>query len=68
MLENDLAFPFALLVPNAKTIKAMAAARREKMVAVRSTKELFARLDADDQVFLRVELRLWLLKGMQSRS
>lgn len=44
----EKALPFAPLVPNAETIKAMKAARRGEMTTVHSAKELFESLDADD--------------------
>lgn len=43
--EKEL--PFAPLVPNAETIKAIKAARRGEVTVVNSRKELFESLDAD---------------------
>jgi DNA-damage-inducible protein J len=47
-IANDKALPFEPLVPNAKTIETMKAARRGELVTVGSTKELLADLNADD--------------------
>jgi len=47
-IANDKALPFEPLVPNAKTIEAMKAARRGELVTVGSTKDLLADLNADD--------------------
>ena len=47
-IAKEKALPFEPLIPNAKTIAAMKAARRGEMTSVRSAKELFANLDADD--------------------
>lgn len=44
----EKALPFEPLIPNRETIKAMQAARRGDTTSVRSAKELFARLNADD--------------------
>ena len=44
----DKALPFAPLVPNAETIRAIKSARKGDMTTVRSTKQLFESLDADD--------------------
>jgi uncharacterized protein (DUF1778 family) len=41
-------------MPNAKTIRAIKAVRRGKLVNVGSTDELFARLNADDPQVLSV--------------
>jgi DNA-damage-inducible protein J len=43
----EKALPFAPLVPNKETIKALKAARRGELTTARSTKELFESLDAD---------------------
>jgi DNA-damage-inducible protein J len=43
----EKALPFALLVPNKETIKALKAARRGELTTARSAKELFQSLDAD---------------------
>lgn len=47
-IASDKALPFAPLVPNAKTIAAMKAARRGEVVTVGSAKDLLADLNADD--------------------
>jgi DNA-damage-inducible protein J len=47
-IANDKALPFEPLVPNAKTIEAMKAARRGDLVTVGSAKDLLADLNADD--------------------
>ncbi|MPZ58200.1 MAG: type II toxin-antitoxin system RelB/DinJ family antitoxin [Rhizobiales bacterium] len=47
-IANDKALPFEPLVPNAKTIEAMKAARRGELVTVGSAKDLLADLNADD--------------------
>jgi len=47
-IANDKALPFEPLVPNAKTIAAMKAARRGELVTVGSAKDLLADLNADD--------------------
>ena len=44
----DKALPFDPLVPNAKTIEAMKAARRGDLVTVGSVEDLMADLHADD--------------------
>ncbi|HAH09302.1 MAG TPA: type II toxin-antitoxin system antitoxin, RelB/DinJ family [Alphaproteobacteria bacterium] len=45
---SEKALPFEPLIPNNETIEAMHAARRGELTAVRSVKDLFARLNADD--------------------
>ena len=47
-IANDKALPFDPLVPNAKTIEAMKAARRGELVTVGSAKDLLMDLNADD--------------------
>jgi DNA-damage-inducible protein J len=47
-IASDKALPFAPLVPNAKTIAAMKAARRGEVVTVGSAKDLLADLNADN--------------------
>ena len=47
-IAKEKSLPFAPLVPNTETIKAMKAARQGEMTTVRSTKKLFESLDADD--------------------
>lgn len=47
-IAKDKALPFEPLIPNAETIEAMKAARRGEVTTVRTTDELFERLNADD--------------------
>lgn len=47
-VAREKALPFEPLVPNAKTIEAMKAARRGDLKAARSTKDLLADLNAPD--------------------
>jgi DNA-damage-inducible protein J len=47
-IAKEKALPFEPLIPNAKTIAAMKAARRGQIVTVGSPKDLIARLNADD--------------------
>ena len=47
-IANDKALPFEPLVPNAKSVAAMKAARRGELVTVGSAKDLLADLNADD--------------------
>ena len=47
-IAKDKALPFAPLVPNEETIKAMKAGRRGKVTSVDSTEELLASLNEDD--------------------
>ena len=47
-IATDKALPFEPLVPNAKTIAAMKAARRGELVTVGNAKDLLADLNADD--------------------
>ena len=47
-IAREGALPFEPLVPNAKTIKAIEAARRGELVTVGSVDELLADLNADD--------------------
>jgi DNA-damage-inducible protein J len=47
-IASDKALPFEPLVPNAKTVEAMKAARRGELVTVGSAKDLLANLNADD--------------------
>jgi len=47
-IAEEKRLPFEPLRPNAKTIAAMKAARRGKLVKVGSTKRLLADLNADD--------------------
>ncbi len=47
-IAADKRLPFEPLVPNAKTIKAMQAARRGDLVAVGGVDKLLADLNADD--------------------
>jgi DNA-damage-inducible protein J len=44
----EKALPFEPLVPNARTIKAMKAARRGELAAVGRAEDLLGRLNADD--------------------
>ena len=47
-IAKEKALPFEPLVPNAKTIAALKAARRGELVTVGPAKKLLARLNADD--------------------
>jgi len=47
-VANDKALPFEPLVPNAETIEAMKAVRRESLTKVGSRDELLASLNAGD--------------------
>ena len=47
-VAHDKAFPFEPLIPNAKTIKAMKEARRDKLPSFTTVKGLMADLNADD--------------------
>jgi DNA-damage-inducible protein J len=47
-IAREKALPFEPLIPNAKTIKAMKAARRGKMVTVGSVDNLLANLNDED--------------------
>lgn len=47
-IAADKRLPFEPLIPNAKTIKAMQAARRGQLVTVGGVKDLLADLNADD--------------------
>ena len=47
-IAKDKALPFAPLVPNEETIKAMKAARRGELVTAGSPDKLAARLNEDD--------------------
>ena len=47
-IAKDKALPFEPLVPNAKTIEAMKAARRGELVTAGSPDKLVASLNADD--------------------
>jgi DNA-damage-inducible protein J len=47
-VAQEKALPFEPLVPNAKTIRAMKAARRGKVASFRTVKGLMADLHADD--------------------
>jgi DNA-damage-inducible protein J len=47
-IATEKALPFEPLVPNAKTIEAMKAARRGELVTVESADELLAGLNAED--------------------
>jgi DNA-damage-inducible protein J len=47
-IATEKALPFEPLVPNAKTVAAMKAARRGEVVAVKSPDRLVANLNADD--------------------
>ena len=47
-VANDKALPFEPLVPNAETIEAMKAARRDSLTKVGSRDELLASLNAGD--------------------
>ena len=47
-IAKEKALPFEPLVPNAKTIKALKAARCGKLVTAGPAKTLLARLNADD--------------------
>jgi DNA-damage-inducible protein J len=47
-IAAEKALPFEPLVPNAKTVAAMKAARRGEVVAVESPDRLVANLNADD--------------------
>jgi DNA-damage-inducible protein J len=47
-IASEKALPFDPLVPNAETIEAMKAARREEMVKVGTVDHLLASLNADD--------------------
>jgi DNA-damage-inducible protein J len=44
----EKALPFEPLIPNAETIEAIKAARRGELKTVRSVKDLFTELNADD--------------------
>ena len=47
-IAAEKSLPFEPLVPNAKTVEAMKAARRGKLVRVGAADRLLARLHADD--------------------
>jgi DNA-damage-inducible protein J len=47
-IAKEKALPFEPLVPNAKTIAALKAARRGKLATAGPAKKLLARLNADD--------------------
>lgn len=47
-IAQEKALPFDPLVPNAETIEAMKAARREEVVTVGPVEDLLASLNADD--------------------
>ncbi|MBW1918471.1 MAG: type II toxin-antitoxin system RelB/DinJ family antitoxin [Deltaproteobacteria bacterium] len=47
-IAQEKALPFDPLVPNAETIEAMKAARREEVVTVGPEEDLLASLNADD--------------------
>ena len=47
-VAHDKALPFEPLIPNAKTIKAMKAARRGRVRAFKTVKGIMADLNADD--------------------
>jgi len=47
-IATERALPFAPLVPNAKTVSAMKAARRGELVAAGKPGKLLAKLNADD--------------------
>ena len=47
-IAKERALPFEPLVPNAKTVEALTAARRGKLVTAGSAKKLLAKLNADD--------------------
>ena len=47
-IATERALPFAPLVPNAKTVAAMKAARRGELATVGKPGKLLARLNADD--------------------
>jgi len=47
-IAMEKALPFEPLVPNAKTVAAMKAARRRQLVTVGKSRKLLARLNADD--------------------
>jgi DNA-damage-inducible protein J len=47
-IAKEKAMPFEPLVPNAKTIAAMKAARRRELTSAKNLDDLMADLDADD--------------------
>lgn len=47
-IAQEKALPFEPLVPNAKTIKAMKAARRGELMKAKNIKDLMEKLNADD--------------------
>jgi DNA-damage-inducible protein J len=47
-IATEGALPFEPLIPNAKTIAAMKAARRGELITARKPGKLLARLNADD--------------------
>lgn len=47
-VAREKALPFDPLIPNAKTIEAMKAARRGDLMIARSVSDLFTDLNADD--------------------
>jgi len=47
-IATEKALPFEPLVPNAKTVAAMKAARRGELVTAGKPRKLLARLNADD--------------------